>query len=155
MCIDLLFNFFFILNINGIFIRLLVAVYNNWTQKENMTGPYTENYCPIHSCFVNDEKKLGEKREINYYNIGFLSHLYQLIGPTILHFLFPLPKYKNYNIDENCPVFKRISMPSRFEVFRIMVRKDVSKLKFLEEGDSLPENYIQLCHKYYDGKKLI
>ena len=76
-------------------IRIFITVYNNWTQKENLTGPITESYCPIHSCCINDEKKLGEKRDVNYYNIGFLTHFYHLIGPTILHFLFPLPKLQS------------------------------------------------------------
>ena len=63
--VDLFFNFFFIININGILIRIFITVYNNWTQKENLTGPITESYCPIHSCCINDEKKLGEKEKIS------------------------------------------------------------------------------------------
>ena len=153
--IDLFLNCFFIININGILIRLLIAVYNNWTQKENMTGPLTENYCPIHSCCVDDEKELGKKREINYYNIGFLSHLYHLIGPTIMHLFFPLPKYKNYNIDENSHVFKKIKLPNRFEMLRFMVKNDPSKIELLNGGDALPDNYIKLCHQYYEGKNII
>ena len=153
--VDLFFNFFFIININGILIRIFITVYNNWTQKENLTGPITESYCPIHSCCINDEKKLGEKRDVNYYNIGFLTHFYHLIGPTILHFLFPLPKYKNYNLDENSPIFKRICLPNRFELFRYMVRKDPSKIELLNGGDATPENYLKLCHEYYEGKNII
>ena len=153
--VDLFFNFFFIININGILIRIFITVYNNWTQKENLTGPITESYCPIHSCCIDDEKKLGEKRDVNYYNIGFLTHFYHLIGPTILHFLFPLPKYKNYNLDENSPIFKRICLPNRFELFRYMVRKDPSKIELLNGGDATPENYLKLCHEYYEGKNII
>ena len=153
--IDFFLSLFFILNINGILIRLFISVYNNWTQKENMFGPYTENYCPIHSCCVGDEKLLGEKREVNLYNIGFLSHFYYLIGPTISHFLFPLPKYKNYDLDENCPVFKGIFMINKFESFRYMVKKDPSKMELLNGSDNSPENYIKLCHQFYDGKKII
>ena len=94
--LDFFLSCFFVLNISAIMIRLLITAYNNWTQKENMSGFYTENYCPLHSCCINDEKQLGEKREPNFYNIGFLSNFYYLIGPTISHFFFPLPKYKNY-----------------------------------------------------------
>ena len=155
LIIDVFLSCFFIVNINLILLRMLATVYNNWTQKENMTGPFTENYCPIHSCCVDDEKQLGEKREANFYNIGFLAHFYHLIGPTILHFLFPLPKYKNYNLDENSPIFKRISLPNRFELFRNMVKRDPSKLKLLKGENSSPDNYIKLCRQYYDGKKFI
>ena len=132
-----------------------MSVYNNWTQKESLSEPLTENYCPIHSCYVDDEKKLGEKRDVNYYNIGFLAHFYHLIGPTILHLLFPLPKYKNYNIDENSPIFKRICLPNRFELFRYMVRKDPSKMELLNGSDTTPENYLKFCHEYYEGKNII
>ena len=42
------------------------------------------------------------KVAINYYNIGFLSNLYYIIGPTLLHFIFPLPKYNNYILYYAC-----------------------------------------------------
>ena len=153
--VDLFFNCFFIFNLNAIMIRLLITVYNNWTQKENLNDPFTENNCPIHFCCNKDDKKLEETKDVNFYNIGFLSHLYHLIGPTILHFIFPLPKYKNYNLDENSPIFKRICLPNRFELFRYMVRKDPSKMALLTGGDTSPETYIKLCHEYYDDKKII
>ena len=153
--LDFFLSCFFVLNISAIMIRLLITAYNNWTQKENMSGPYTENYCPLHSCCINDEKQLGEKREPNFYNIGFLSNFYYLIGPTISHFFFPLPKYKNYTLDENCPIFQGILMLNKFESFRYIVKKDPSRLELLTGSGNSPEYYIQLCHQYYDGKKII
>ena len=102
MYIDIFLSGFFIINITGILIRLLIMAYNNRTQKENLIGPITENYCPIFYCCANCSR-FPFKREINHYNQGFLSNFYYLIGPTILHFIFPLPKYKNYSLDENCP----------------------------------------------------
>ena len=153
--LDFFLSCFFVLNISAIMIRLLITAYNNWTQKENMSGSYTENYCPLHSCCINDEKQLGEKREPNFYNIGFLSNFYYLIGPTISHFFFPLPKYKNYTLDENCPIFQGILMLNKFESFRYIVKKDPSRLELLTGSGNSPEYYIQLCHQYYDGKKII
>lgn len=153
--VDLLVNMFFIFNFNAILIRSLVTVYNNWTQKETISGPIVENYCPIHPCCRNDKKLAGEKREVNYYNIGFLSHFYYLVGPTILHFLFPIPKYKNYILDENCPIFKEVYEPTRLDIFRHMVKTDPDKIQLLIGGNSSPDNYIQLCHQYYDNKKII
>ena len=97
----------------------------------------------------------SEKREVNYYNIGFLSHFYYLVGSTILHFLFPLPKYKNYILDENCPIFKEVYEPTRLDIFRHMVKNDPDKIQLLIGGNSSPDNYIQLCHQYYDNKKII
>ena len=136
-------------------LNLFIVVYNNWTQKEILKGPPAETYCPIHSCGVNDEKNIGEKKDVNFYNIGFLTHFYHLIGPTILHLLFPLPKYKNYTLDENCPIFQGILMLNKFESFRYIVKKDPSRLELLTGSGNSPEYYIQLCHQYYDGKKII
>ena len=155
MYADLLINILFIMNITGILIRLLVTAYNNWTQKENLSDVPVEHYCPITSCCIKKEKITGVKREINFYNIGFLSHFYYLIGPTILHFIFPLPKYKNYTLDENCPVFKEISPTSRLDTTRFKNKKDPNNLEFLYGESTSPESYLEFCHQYYDGKKIV
>ena len=68
--------------------------------------------------------------------------------------MFPLPKYKNYTLDENCPVFKELYRIGRLDILRYMVKKDQNQMKLLEENSS-PENYIKLCHQYYDGKTII
>ena len=154
MYIDIFLSGFFIINITGILIRLLIMAYNNRTQKENLIGPITENYCPIFYCCANCSR-FPFKREINHYNQGFLSNFYYLIGPTILHFIFPLPKYKNYSLDENCPSLKYICHADRLSLFKYMVENDPSKINLLEEGDSSPDYYIKNCHKYYDGKTII
>jgi hypothetical protein len=153
--VDLLINIALIILINGILIRLLVTVYNNRTQKENLDDIPVEHYCPISSRCIRKEKITGVKREINFYNIGFLSHFYYLIGPTILHFLFPLPKYKNYVLDENCPVFKVICPISRLDTIKYGLKDNPNPLENLFGVNTSPENYLQLCHKFYDGKKII
>ena len=153
--VDLLINNVFLLNMNGILIRLLVTVYNNWTQKENLGEIPIEHYCPITSRCIRKEKITGIKREVNFYNIGFLSHFYYLIGPTIFHFLFPLPKFKNYVLDENCPVFKEICPTSRLDTIKYALKNNQNPLETLFGENTSPENYLQLCHKFYDGKKII
>ena len=156
--IDLALNLFFIFNINSIFVSLLMAVYNNWTQKESLVFTPVELYCPIYTCerfsYNREDNNTKTKRDINYYNIGFLSHIYYLIGPTISHLMFPLPKYKNYTLDENCPVFKELYRIGRLDILRYMVKKDQNQMKLMEENSS-PESYIKLCHQYYDGKTII
>ena len=151
---DLAFSFFFICNITGIMLGLLLMVYNNRTQKEEGTEAITEKYYPICSC-CNNIPKYPFKKAINYYNIGFLSNLYYIIGPTLLHFIFPLPKYNNYILDENCPVFKKLYQPDRADLFKYMVKNDPSKIKLLEEGDSSPDFYLENCHKFYGNKTII
>ena len=152
--IDLFLSVFFIFNITGIMIRLLLVVYNNRTQKESRMGAPTENYCPICYCCSN-WPKFPFKREYNAYNIGFLSNFYYIIGPTILHFIFPLPKYKNYILDENCPALKYLYHSDRLNLFKYMVKKDPSKINLLEEDESSPDVYLENCHKFYEGKNII
>ena len=152
--IDLFLSGFFICNITGIMIKLFLLSYNNRTQKENRMSFAVENYCPICSCCTNFPK-FHFKREINFYNNGFLSNLYYIVGPTILHFIFPLPKYKNYILDENCPALKKIHQADRLTLFKYMVKMDPSKKKLLEEGESSPDVYLENCHKYYDGKTIV
>ena len=135
-------------------LRLLLMVYNNRTQKESSIGLPVESYCPICYCCTN-YPKYHFKREVNYYNIGFLSSFYYIVGPTILHFIFPLPKYNNYLLDENCPVVKKMYHPDRLNLFKCMVKIDPSKINLLEEDDSSPDVYLNNCHKYYDEKKII
>ena len=150
--VDFFFTSFFIVNIMGIAFKLFVNIYNNRTQLENMRGPIVEYFCPIFPKCARDFSRYNIKPEANLYNIGFLANLYYIIGPTPFHFIFPLPKYKNYTIDENCPVFKKIKMPDRLELFKYMVNKDPNKINILNDDESSPENYVKTCHKYYDGK---
>jgi hypothetical protein len=152
--IDLFLSAFFIINITGIMVRLFLVVYNNRTQKENRMGTPTEHYCPICSCCTN-WPKFPFKREFNPYNIGFLSNFYYIVGPTILHFIFPLPKYKNYILDENCPALKYIFQPDRLNLFKYMVKNDPTKINLLEEDESSPDAYLENCHKFYEGKTII
>ena len=84
-----------------------------------------------------------------------MANLYYIIGPTPFHFIFPLPKYNNYILDENCPVFKRIKMADRLDVYKFMVKKDYNNANILSNEESSPNSYIKSCHKYYDGKNII
>ena len=152
---DLFFTFFFIMNLFGIMGKLFAHIYNNRTQLENMRGPIIEYFCPICPKCVKDFSRFNIKPEVNLYNIGFLSNLYYIIGPTPFHFIFPLPKYKNYILNENCPVFKKIKNVDRLEFFKFMVKKDHNKINLLNEDESSPEVYVKNCHKYYDEKKII
>ena len=154
MYIDVGLSAMFILNITGIMIRLLLVVYNNRTQKENSFGAPVENYCPLCYCCTN-YPSYGFKREVNEYNIGFLSQFYYLIGPTILHFIFPLPKYNNYILNENCPALRKIHYPDRLDLFKTMVKIDPDKINLFEDDESSPDFYLANCHKFYENKKIV
>ena len=154
MYVDIGFSAMFTLNITGIMVRLLIVVYNNRTQKETSMSVPVESYCPLCYCCTN-YPSFGFKREVNEYNIGFLSHFYYLIGPTIFHFLFPLPKYNNYILSENCPPLTKLYCPNRLDLFKAMVKINPDKIHLLEEDESSPDFYLKNCHKYYDNKKII
>ena len=106
----------------------------------------------------NDKINLGlnqnssNNKEHNLFNIGFLSHLYYIIGPTPFHFFLPLPKVKTYGNDENCPVFLKCKFPNRLELIKYLAKKDLKYKDLLNDVESDPNNYIKLCHDYYDDK---
>ena len=152
---DIVFTSFFIVNIFGIACRLFMNLYNNRTQLENIRTPIVEYYCPVCPRCVKDFRRFNIEPEINLYNIGFLANLYYLIGPTPFHFIFPLPKYKNFTLDENCPIFKKTKMADRLDVFKYMVKKDHKNINLLDNDESSPIEYIKACHKYYDKKTIV
>ena len=91
-------------------------------------------------------------KEHNLFNIGFLNHLYYIIGPTPFHFFLPLPKIKTYGNDENCPVFLKCKFPNRLELIKYLAKKDQKYKDLLNDIESDPNHYIKLCHDYYDDK---
>ena len=66
-----------------------------------------------------------------------------------------MPKYSNYILDENCPVFKKIKNVEKLEKFKYIVKKDPDKINILNNEETSPESYIKACYKMYDGKKII
>ena len=118
--------------------KLLYNIYYNITQYELQM----------------EENNLNKKKTHNLFNIGFYNHFYYLIGPTPFHFLFPLPKIKNYGNDENCPIFLKCKFPNRLELVKYLAKKDPKYKEFLNEVESDPYNYIKLCHNYYDDKNI-
>ena len=152
---DLISTCFFIFNIFAIMFKLFLNIYNNRTQLENIRTNIVEYYYPFCKKCGRDFSRFNIKPEINFYNIGFLANLYYIIGPTPFHFIFPLPKYNNYILNENCPIFKKTKRPERLDLFKYMVKKDFNNINMLNNEESSPTAYINACHKYYDGKKII
>ena len=133
-----------ILLINKLY-KLLKNIWRNITQYEQQLEE-------------NDKITLGlntvssKNEEHNLFNIGFLSHLYYIIGPTPFHFFLPLPKIKTYGNDENCPIFLKCKFPNRLELIKFLAKKDPKYKDLLNDVESDPNNYIKLCHDYYDDK---
>ena len=101
-----------------------------------------------------EENNINTKKSQNLFNIGFLSHLYYIIGPTPFHFFFPLPKIKNYENDENCPIFLKCKFPNKLELVKFMAKREPKYKELLNDVESDPNNYIKLCHNFYDNKNI-
>jgi hypothetical protein len=91
---------------------------------------------------------------LNLFNIGFLNHLYYIIGPTPFHFFFPLPKIKTYENDENCPIFLKCKFPTKLDLVKYLAKREPKFKDFLNDIESDPNNYIKLCHDFYDDKNI-
>ena len=101
-----------------------------------------------------EENNINTKKSQNLFNIGFLSHLYYIIGPTPFHFFFPLPKIKNYENDENCAIFLKCKFPNKLELVKFMAKREPKYKELLNDVESDPNNYIKLCHNFYDSKNI-
>ena len=88
---NFLLTIFFVLNFPAFiilffyFLKLMFDVFNNQTKYErNKVNNLLDKYYPIYKCNDTDNKF----RFPNIFNIGHLSHVYYLIGNTLLHFFF-------------------------------------------------------------------
>ena len=149
--IDFIANILFLISAVSILFRSLLSIYNNRTYLESMRQIGVETKCPFYDFL----KKSNSLKVKNMYNVGFLSHLYYLVGPTLLHFILPLPKFKNYILGENCPIFTKRKNPDRIQVLKYYNKKDPNYFKEQIERTSNPDEFIKNCHQYYDGKNII
>ena len=149
--IDFLGNAFFLCNIISILIRSLLAIYENRTFIEITKNPSIEDKCP----FYDWHKEKNKKMAINQYNIGFLTHFYYLVGPSLLHFFLPLNKFKKYTLAENCPIFCKAKYPDSIQMLKYFLKKDENYYEDKVLKPSEPEVFLKLCHQYYDDYNII
>ena len=149
---DFIINIFFFNAVVYLFFRTLLVTYENFTNMEKGRYPSIEKNFMCYNIYT-EENKLKIN---NYWNIGFLIHFYYCIGPTLLNLFFPLPKFKNYCLDENCPILKKAKTPDGLQKLKILLEeKKIDTNSLLEELGSNPDQYIKSCHNYYDGKIII
>ena len=149
--IDFIINFLFI-ELIFLFFRTFLSIYNNLTNYEKLANPNIENH--FFCCNNYNNSKIFKLN--NNWNVGFLSHLYHAIGPTPLHLILPIPKFKKYTLDENCPLLKKSKTPNNWQKLKYTIKSqntDINSL--LTSLTSNPNDFIHLCHKYYDGKNLL
>ena len=149
--IDFLGNIFFLFNILSILFRTILTIYNNRTFLESLRQINIETKCPIYDF----HKKRNTKLINNSYNIGFLSHFYYFIGPSLLHFFLPLNKFKTYILDENNPVFCKAKFPDTIQMLKYKMKDNENYYNDIILGSSNPDDYLKLCHHFYDGQNII
>ena len=149
--IDFCGNAFFLLNIISILFRTLLTIYNNRTFLENQKSPFIQYKCPVYDCFKNSNKLKSN----NPYNIGFLTHFYYLIGPSLLHFFLPLYKFPEYSLTENCPVFCPLKNPDSIQMLHYFWKDDENYYNDNILKPSEPDEYLKMCHQYYDAYDII
>ena len=148
---DFIANIFFLLSLLGILFRSFLSIYNNRTYIETFRQIGIEIKCPIFDCLKERNKLMVN----NAYNTGFLNHLFYLVGPTLLHFIYPLPKFKNYILDEKCPIFSTTKWPDKLELIKYKLSENPNYIKEEINEASSPDDFIKLCHNFYDGKIII
>lgn len=149
--IDFLGNIFFLSNILSILIRSLYTIYNNRTFLETQKQFNIESKCPFYDFYKEGNKNMAN----NPYNIGFISHFYYGIGPSLLHFFLPLSKFSTYTLDENCPLFCKSKNPDTMQMLKFYLKNDANYYNDNILKSSEPDEYMKLCHKYYDGYNII
>ena len=125
--------------------KLFKNIWKNITQYEQQAEENEKNNLAVN---INS----NDYKEHNLFNIGFLSHLYYIIGPTLFHFFLPLPKIKTFCNNENCPIFLKCKFPNRLELIKYLAKKDPKYKDLLNDVESDPNHYVKLCHVYYDDK---
>ena len=151
------FNFiltiFFILNFPLLlilfyyFLSLMFDIFNNQTKYERKkTNNLLDRYFPLYKCNDTDNKF----RFPNVFNIGYLSHFYYLVGNTLLHFFLPLPKNKNYEIEEMCPIFKGCRQFDKIEFVNNMMKRNESYKNSIKDRYMEPDSYINFCRQKFN-----
>ena len=144
-------NVYFILNIFSILGRSLLTAYGNRTFLETQKTFNVEVKCPFYDCYKETNKLLAN----NTFNVGFLTHLYYLIGPSLLHFFLPLNKFKRYTLDENCPIFCKAKNPTAIQMLQYYMKDNANYYNDNILKTSEPDDYLKLCHQYYDDYNII
>ena len=116
--IDFIVNILFFNGLLFLFLRTILIVYENYStyEKDRFLNIERHYFC----CNIN--RNANDFCYNNNWNIGFLSHLYYGIGPTILHSIFPIYKFKNYPLDENCCIFRKWKLPDTIEVLKVTMK---------------------------------
>lgn len=125
---------------------ILYGIYNNRTMVEGIRKDIEMNKV----C-----KNSRNYTIYNPYNIGYLSHYYNFIGNTLLHFFFPIPKFRNYNIIEENPIFQKCKQPSKISILKMVITNEEDVDDILNSKENEPNEFLKISRRIYRGKKII
>lgn len=98
-------------------------------------------------------------KEYNAFNKGCLANFYYIVGPSILHFFFPIPKYnESFDILENKQVFKKVNKPHPFQVHNFLKSIEYPDFEetWAEQVKTMePDNFLELSENSYGNKQII
>lgn len=146
--IAFIFVVLFMMNLLGMIYRIYNNIYNNKMFYERTRDFSIEEYSCL--CSVDNRQK-----NYNEHNIGFMSHFYYLIGPTIFHYILPISKGFHYILNEDCPVFRKNKQPSSLEMIKYLSGSEKKYVQMLVSKENEPNFFIELSHKHYEGKDII
>lgn len=95
----------------------------------------------------------------NPYNKGCLANFSYIIGPSIFHFFFPLPKYnQTYDIIENNEVFNKIYPAHPFQLHNYLESIDYPDFQetWEEQVNQMnPEYFLKTSEENYGNAHII
>ena len=129
-------------------------IYNDKTYWEMTKAMDLETYgnCLKSKIPITDYKVKTFYLQYNKFNKGLLSNFYNVIGPTLFHFILPLPKPKKQNLDFNTETFKYNSVPHSFDLVRHLKEVDDPTIKeSLEQQMKAidPNAFLQAAYEKY------
>ena len=105
----------------------------------------------IEYLYIDKKKGIIRKRLINI----FLSKIEVVKYINLLKEIdMVLRGIKTYGNDENSPIFLKCKFPNRLELIKYMAKKNPKYKDLLNDVESDPNNYIKLCHDYYDDTNI-
>ena len=135
-----------------LFIRTILVIYENYTTYDKERNPGIKRNCFCYNIYKNSNTSKID----NDWNIGFLNHFYYVIGPTILHLMFPLSKYKKYYINENSAFFRMKKKAERSQLLKYNLKyKNTDFDSLVTSLGADPDDFIRSAHLCYDNKKII
>ena len=152
---DFVINILTVINLFSLLVLQLVNIYNNSMKLERMKNPLIDLHSPCCDCLINKSLFKCNQPYPNMYNIGYLANFYYIFGPTLCHYFFPLPKYFEFTLKENSPIFLGTKLPDRLSILKYLSKKDNNYVNILEHDECNPDYYIKKCHDFYDNKKII